>query len=77
MTLTEAVGIRTQELLKEKGWKQYDLFKEGGIPRATVSCVVRAKKGTIKIDTIYQIAATLGKTLEEFFSSPIFNEVTD
>ncbi len=77
MTLTEAVGIRTQTLLEEKGWKQYDLFKEGGIPRATVSCVVRAKKGTIKIDTVYQIAVTLGKTLEEFFADPIFEQVTD
>ncbi len=77
MTLTEAVAIRTKTLLEEKGWKQYDLFKEGGIPRATISCIVRAKKGTVKLDTIFQITSTLKISLEEFFADPIFNEVTD
>ncbi len=77
MKLTEAVAIRTKKLLEEKSMKQYDLYKKGGIPRPTVSSVVGAKKGTIKIDTIYQIASTFGVSLQEFFSDEIFEKVTD
>ncbi len=77
MKLTEAVAIRTKKLLEINGMKQYDLFKLGGIPRPTISSVVGAKKGSIKIDTIYQIASTFGITLSEFFADDIFDKVTD
>lgn len=77
MTLVEAVGKRVQNLLTERNMKQNHLANAGGIPRSTISVTIAAKKHSVKIDTIYQICATLGITLEEFFSDPIFNEVTD
>lgn len=77
MNLTEAIGKRTQTLLQQKKMKQYTLFKQGGIPRPTISSVVGAKKNTVTIETIYQIASTMGITLKEFFDDEIFNEVTD
>ncbi len=77
MKLTEAVAIRTQDLLDKMGMKQYDLYKIGGIPRPTISSIIGAKKGTIKLDTIYQIVSTFGITLAEFFSDAIFEQVTD
>ena len=53
------------------------MFKEGGIPRSTISAVVNAKKNNVGTNTIYQIASTLGISLEEFFNAPIFDSVDD
>ena len=56
---------------------QYQLYKNGGIPRSTISVTVDGKYKTVKLDTIYQIVATLGITLKEFFDDPLFDEVED
>ena len=77
MTLTEAIGIRIKELLKEKGWTQYQLEKRGGVPRSTANLIINGHVRSAKLETIYQIAATLGVSMAEFFDDPIFDEVTD
>ncbi|MBQ7924620.1 MAG: helix-turn-helix transcriptional regulator [Clostridia bacterium] len=77
MKLVETIGQRVEELLKEKGYTLYQLQKEGGVPRSTVSDVILVKKKRVSTDTLYQICATLGITLKDFFDSPIFDEVTD
>lgn len=77
VSLTEAVGIRIKALLREQNITQYYLCKTGGIPRATVNLIVNGRVKSPQIDTIYQIAATLGISLQEFFDDPIFDEVTD
>ena len=77
MKLVEAIGKRVEELLNERGYTLYQLQKEGGVPRSTVSDVILVKKKRVSTDTLYQICATLGITLKEFFEAPIFDEVTD
>lgn len=77
ITLTEAIGIRLKALLQEHNITQYYLCKMGGIPRATVNLIINGRVKSPKIDTIYQIAATLGISLQEFFDDPVFSEVTD
>lgn len=77
MTLAEAVSTRVKALLAEKNYSQYQLEKRGGIPRSTVSVLIACKHKTVNLDTIYQIAATLGISLQEFFDDSIFSEVTD
>ena len=54
-----------------------DLTKLGGIPRSTISVTRNVKRNTVKIDTIYQICATLKISLKDFFDDPIFDEVDD
>ncbi|MBR6703482.1 MAG: helix-turn-helix transcriptional regulator [Clostridia bacterium] len=77
MKLVEAIGIRLDNLLKEKNLKQNHLSKMGGIPRSTI-CVTRsAKRKTVTVDTLYQICATMEITLKEFFDDAIFEDVTD
>lgn len=79
--LIEAIGIRINNLIKEReNFTQYQLGKLGGIPRATIWKIINpdtTRVKTVKIDTIYQIADTLGLSLKEFFDDPIFDEVTD
>lgn len=77
MKLIEAVAKRIDGLLQERHMTQYELSKQGGIPRSTLSVIIAGKLKTVRLDTIYQIVSTLGITLEEFFSDNIFNDVTD
>ena len=77
MKLVEAIGKRVDNLLQERGMTQYELSQRGGIPRSTINVVVGVKRNTTKIDTIYQIAATLGIPLKKFFDDPLFDEITD
>jgi transcriptional regulator with XRE-family HTH domain len=77
MRLVEAVGIRIENLLKERKMTRYKLAKNGGIPRQTVAEIVQAKNKTVSLNIIFQIADTLGITLKEFFDDPIFDDVTE
>ncbi len=77
MKLSEAVGKRVEKLLNERNMTQYKLSKEGGIPRSTISVTVDGKYNTVKLDTVYQIAATLGISLKDFFDDPLFDDVED
>lgn len=77
MTLSEAVGKRVENLLAERNMTQYQLYKNGGISRSTISVTVDGKYKTVKLDTIYQIVATLGITLKEFVDDPLFDEIED
>ena len=77
MNLDEAVRIRLARVMKEESFSPYKLYREGGIPRATVSQVLSGKNGRIKLDTLYQFVATMGLTLGQFFSDSLFEEITD
>lgn len=77
MKLKEAIAQRVQNLLDERNIKQYYLFKNGGLPRSTVSNVINCKKGRVSTDTVYQICSTLGLTLGEFFSDKLFDNIDD
>lgn len=77
MKLVEAIGIRVKNLLEDAGMTQYELSKQGGIQRSTISVIIGVKRNSVKSDTLFQIASSLGVTLKEFFDDPIFDEVTD
>ena len=77
MKLSEAIGKRVENLLAERNMTQYQLYKAGGIPRSTISVTVDGKYKTVKIDTVYQIAATLGVSLKEFFDDALFDNLED
>ena len=77
MKLSEAIGKRVENLLAERNMTQYQLFKNGGIPRSSISVTVDGKYKTVKMDTVYQIATTLGLTLKEFFDDTLFDNLDD
>ena len=43
----------------------------------TADKTVDGKYKTVKLDTIYQIVATLGITLKDFFDDELFDEIDD
>lgn len=77
MKLNEAIAIRVQMLLKARNFTQYYLYKNGGIPRSTISDVVNTKKKRVSTETIYQICSTLNMSLSEFYNHPIFDDLED
>ena len=77
MTLYDAVLQRLKQIMAEKNASLYTLNKEGGIPKSTLSQVRNKKQKKIKLDLLYDILSTMGVTLQEFFTDPIFEEVTD
>ncbi|MBR1748015.1 MAG: helix-turn-helix transcriptional regulator [Clostridia bacterium] len=69
--------MRVKTLLQERNYSQYELFKRGGVPRSTLCDVVNAKKKRVSTDTIYQICATLGISLKDFFDDALFSDLDD
>lgn len=77
MTIIEAVSRRMYDVMEEKGYTPYKMYKEGGVPKATISQVLNGTRKNVKITTIQEMASTMGMTLDEFFNDPIFKEITD
>ena len=77
MKLTDAIGKRVENLLKERKLSQYYLFKHGEIPRTTINDVINVRNKKVSTDTVYQICSTLELTLEEFFADPMFLHIDD
>ena len=77
MTLQDAVRTRLAEIMKEKGFPAYRICREGGVPRATISQILSGKNGRIKVDTLYQIIATMDVSFEAFFHSDLFRDISD
>lgn len=77
MTLIEAVANRLKRLQKEKGFTNYKIQKDGGVPRSTVGKLISMKLKTVQLDTLYQITSTMGVSIREFFDDPVFDDVSD
>lgn len=77
MKLNEAIALRVKNLLNERNLSQYYLFKNGGIPRSTISDVVNVKKHRVSAETVFQICSTLGISLSEFYTDPLFDNLDD
>lgn len=81
MRLIEAIGMRLDRLIKSReNLTEYELAKQAGMPRSTVWKIIHpdlTKVKTIKVDTLYQIADTLGISLKEFFDDPLFDDISD
>ncbi len=75
MEISDAIRKRINELKKEKNYKDYDLFKLGGIPTSTISAFLLGKTKTIRIENLVYICEAFNVTLSEFFTSPLFDEV--
>lgn len=77
MNLSTAIGERVKNLLAERHFSQYELYKRGGVPRSTVCDVINNHKKRVSTDTVYQICSTLEISLQEFFDDPLFDNLDD
>lgn len=77
MKLNEAIAKRLSAILKDRHLTPYAVAQQGGIPKQIVYSVVKCEYKKVTVDNVFQIAATLDMSLEEFFSDPIFKDITD
>lgn len=77
MKLNEAIGIRMENILNERGLTAYKIAKLGGFPKQVIYSVINHEYKKISVDTVFQFVATLNMSLAEFFSDPVFSEISD
>lgn len=74
LQLNEAVSKRILKLLQERNMTQYQLFKRTGVPRATISSIIKCDYPSVKLRIIHEMCQGFGIGLSEFFDSPLFDE---
>lgn len=74
LQLNEAVSKRVLELLKEQNMTQYQLFKRTGVPRTTISSIIKCDYPSVKLRIIHEMCQGFGIGLTEFFDSSLFHE---
>lgn len=74
MQLNEAVSQRVLELLEENKMTQYQLYMKSGLPKSTISNIVKSMYPSVKLRVIHELCQGFGISLEAFFDSPLFDE---
>lgn len=74
MQLNRAVSIRLVELLSEKDMTQYQLSTQSGLPRSTISNIINCTYPSMKLRIVHEVCQGLEIGINEFFSSPLFDE---
>lgn len=74
MRLNQAISKRVIQLLEERGMTQYELFMKSGVPRSTIGNVINCAYDSVKLRIIHEMCQGFGIGLENFFSSPFFDE---
>ena len=74
MKLNEAISLRLNELLNERGMTQYQLFMKSGVPKSTIGNVINCSYDSVKLRIIHEMCQGIGISIMEFFQSPLFDE---
>lgn len=74
MKLNEAISMRLNELLNERGMTQYQLFMKSGVPKSTIGNVINCSYDSVKLRIIHEMCQGLGISITEFFQSSLFDE---
>lgn len=74
MRLNQAISKLVIQLLEERGMTQYELFMKSGVPRSTIGNVINCAYDSVKLRIIHELCQGFGIGLENFFSSPFFDE---
>lgn len=72
MTISKAVSIRINELLKENQMTQYKLEQKSGISHDTIKSIMKGKAKGVNLKTIIAIADGFDLTVSEFLNKDLF-----
>lgn len=75
MQLNRAVSMRLIELISEKNMTQHQLSTQRGLPRSTVSNIINCTYPSMKLRIVHELCQGLKIGINEFFSSPLLDEV--
>ena len=72
MELSEAIRLRIDNILKEKGWIDNELIKRSGLNQTTLSEFKSGRSKTLTIKSVEKIALGFGMNLSQFFDDEVF-----
>lgn len=72
MTISEAVAVRINELLKEKNITRYKLAQKSCLSHETIKSIMKGKAKGVNLKTIISIADGFEMKVDEFLKSPLF-----
>jgi len=72
-TLTQAVALRTEELLKKNKLSKYKLGKVTCLDKTTLQSIFKHKTKDIRLSTVLLIANFFNMSLSEFLNIKEFN----
>lgn len=67
---------RIKQIMKVRGWSEYRLAKESGVPQSTISNIFN-RNYQPSIASLELICKSFGITLAQFFADENFVELTD
>ncbi len=76
MKLEDAIILRIEQLCIEKKMTKYDLSLKSGVPQSTLTSIKKKRSASAKIITLYNICEGFDISLDQFFSSPLFDRTT-
>jgi len=75
MTVKEAVVLRFQEIMQERGIRPNELANRSGVTPSTVYSMLDGRRKELTINLIKKLCDGLDMPLCEFFTSRIFDEL--
>lgn len=72
MKYYEAMGLRVNQLCKEKNIKKKELAKEVGVSYSTIIRITQGKGSNILYNKLLNFCWALGVSANSFFNSPLF-----
>ena len=72
--MNEAVSKRVAELLIQHNMTQYQLSSKSGIPKSTISNIMKCSYDSVKLRIIHEICQGFQISITDFFSSSLFDE---
>lgn len=74
MRLNEAISLRLSQLLDKENMTQYQLYMKSGVPKSSISNLIRCIYTSVNLRVLHELCQGLGISLAEFFASPLFEE---
>ena len=72
MNIRQALAKRLRQEMTARKLTQYQVHKITGIPKSTVSSILKCETKTVKFDTIYELCSGLNIEFSEFFDEQYF-----
>lgn len=74
MQMNEAVSKRVAQLLTQYDMTQYQFSSKSGVPKSTISNLIKCSYDSVKLRIIHEICQGFQISITEFFCSPLFDE---
>lgn len=75
MTITEAVIIRTDCLLKEHKMTKKELAEKSRLSVGTIASIYKKLAKSVNLSTVFALARAFGLSVNEFLNDEIFDDV--